>query len=130
MALVWGRLSVAVVRNETGSMIQEIAILEDITERKRTEQELADTYKSLLDASRVAGMAEVATGVLHNIGNVLNSVNVSVNILGENLQNSRVGNVAKISALCHEHLNDLGAFLAADPRARACCLISTPWPTI
>jgi PAS domain S-box-containing protein len=117
-ALVWGRLSVAVVRNETGRIIQEIAILEDITQRKHTEQELADTYKSLLDASRAAGMAEVATGVLHNVGNVLNSVNVSVNILAENLQNSRLGNIAKLSALFHEHAADLGTFLTTDPRGQ------------
>jgi PAS domain S-box-containing protein len=116
--LVWGRLSVAVVRNDTGHIIQEIAILEDITHRKQTEQELADTYKSLLDASRVAGMAEVATGVLHNIGNVLNSVNVSVNLLAENLQNSRLGNIARLSALLHGHAGDLAAFLTADPQGQ------------
>jgi PAS domain S-box-containing protein len=116
--LVWGRLSVAVVRNDAGHIIQEIAILEDITQRKHTEQELTDTYKSLLDASRVAGMAEVATGVLHNVGNVLNSVNVSVNILAENLQNSRLGNIAKLSVLLHEHAGELGTFLATDPRGQ------------
>jgi len=116
--LVWGRLSVAVVRNDSGHIIQEIAILEDITQRKKTEQELADTYKSLLDASRVAGMAEVATGVLHNIGNVLNSVNVSVNLLAENLQNTRLGNIARLSALLHEHAEDLGTFLTADPQGQ------------
>ncbi|HTX66748.1 MAG TPA: PAS domain S-box protein [Opitutaceae bacterium] len=116
--LVWGRLSVAVVRNDSGHIIQEIAILEDITQRKQTEQELADTYKSLLDASRVAGMAEVATGVLHNIGNVLNSVNVSVNLLAENLQNTRLGNIARLSALLHEHVEDLGTFLTTDPQGQ------------
>ena len=116
--LVWGRLSVAVVRDETGHIIQEITILEDITARKRTEQELAETYKTLMDASRVAGMAEVATGVLHNVGNVLNSVNVSVNLLTESLHHSRIGSVAKLSALLHEHAGDLGAFLTADPRGQ------------
>ena len=116
--LVWGRLSVAVVRDESGHIIQEITILEDITARKRTEQELVETYKTLLDASRVAGMAEVATGVLHNVGNVLNSVNVSVNVLAESLHHSRVSSVAKLSVLLHEHAGDLGAFLTADPRGQ------------
>jgi PAS domain S-box-containing protein len=116
--LVWGRLSVAVVRDETGHVIQEITILEDITARKQTERELADTYKTLMDASRVAGMAEVATGVLHNVGNVLNSVNVSVNILAESLHHSRVSSVAKLGVLLQEHAGDLGAFLTADPRGQ------------
>ncbi len=116
--LVWGRLSVAVVRDEAGRAIQEITILEDITARKRTEQELAETYKTLMDASRVAGMAEVATGVLHNVGNVLNSVNVSVNVLAESLHHSRVNSVAKLSVLLHEHAGELGGFLTADPRGQ------------
>ncbi len=116
--IVWGRLSVAVVRDEAGGIIQEITILEDITARKRTEEKLAETYKSLMDASRVAGMAEVATGVLHNVGNVLNSINVSANILAESLQSSRVSSVAKLSALLHEHAGDLGEFLTRDPRGQ------------
>jgi signal transduction histidine kinase len=109
---------VAVVRDEAGRVIQEITILEDITARKRTEQELAETYKTLMDASRVAGMADVATGVLHNVGNVLNSVNVSVNVLAESLHHSRVGSVTKLSALLHEHAGELGNFLTADPRGQ------------
>jgi methyl-accepting chemotaxis protein len=42
----------------------------------------------LVEASRHAGMAEVATGVLHNVGNVLTSVNVGIETLGE-----RVGTI-------------------------------------
>jgi len=116
--LVWGRLSVAVVRNEARHVIQEIAILEDITSTKRTEQELNDTYKHLMDAARLAGTVEMANGVLHNVGNVLNSVNVSVNILTESVQNSRIGGVSKLSALLHEHAGDLAAFLTADPKGQ------------
>ena len=41
--------------------------------------------RQLIDTSRRAGMAEVATGVLHNVGNVLNSVNVSATLVGERL---------------------------------------------
>ena len=116
--LVWGRLSVAVVRNEAGHVIQEIAILEDISSSKRTERELADTYKHLMDAARVAGMVELANGALHNVGNVLNSVNVSVNVLADGLQNSRVASVVKLSALMREHAADLGVFLATDPKGQ------------
>ena len=48
-----------------------LAVILDITERKKSEAELEKLHKQLLDASRQAGMAEVATGVLHNVGNVL-----------------------------------------------------------
>ncbi len=116
--LVWGRLSVAVVRNEAGHVIQEIAILEDITDSKRSALELSDTYKHLMQAARLAGTVEVANGVLHNVGNVLNSVNVSVNILTDSVQNSRISGVGKLSALLHEHAGDLAAFLTGDPKGQ------------
>lgn len=37
-----------------------------------------------------AGMAEVAINILHNVGNILNSVNVSTNVLGENIHKSKL----------------------------------------
>jgi len=90
----------------------------DITERKRAEAELAKVHQELVEASRLAGMAEVATGVLHNVGNVLNSVNVSATIIADRLQRSEAGNIAKLAALFAQHQADLAAFLTADPRGR------------
>ncbi len=60
-----------------GQPLGALAVIEDITERRQAEEELERVHKQLLIASRQAGMAEVATNVLHNVGNVLNSVNVS-----------------------------------------------------
>lgn len=116
--LIWGSLSVAVIRDDQGRIIQDIGILEDITARKRAEEELATTYKNLLDASRVAGMAEVATGVLHNVGNVLNSLNVSSNLIAQRVRESRADSLARLAALLDEHAGDLGDFLTADAKGR------------
>jgi signal transduction histidine kinase len=74
--------------------------------------------KQLLDASRQAGMAEVATGVLHNVGNVLNSVNVSATLLAEKLQQSRASGLAKVVELLREHSAGLADFIANDRRGR------------
>jgi hypothetical protein len=49
--------------------------------------------------SAFAGMAEVATGVLHNVGNVLNSVNVSAGLVVEKINRSKVPQVTKAAAL-------------------------------
>jgi signal transduction histidine kinase len=57
--------------------------------------QLQDANRKVVDASRQAGMAEVATGVLHNVGNVLNSVNVSVSLLGERIRGSQIPRVRK-----------------------------------
>lgn len=116
--VVWGSFSVAVVRDEQGRIVQDIGILEDITARKQAEEELAKTYKNLVEASRLAGMAEVATGVLHNVGNVLNSLNVSSNLVTETVQRSNVDGLVKLAALVNEHAGDLGEFLTRDPKGR------------
>lgn len=48
-----------------------------LAEKETAMANLKDAQNQLPDSSRAAGMAEIASGVLHNIGNVLNSVNVA-----------------------------------------------------
>jgi two-component system NtrC family sensor kinase len=92
----------------------------DHLERRVVERtgELERTHRQLVDASRQAGMAEVATNVLHNVGNVLNSLNVSANMIAEQVERSKAGGLAKLSALLQENRHDLAAYLATDPRGR------------
>jgi PAS domain S-box-containing protein len=116
--LVWGLLSVAVIRDNDGRIIQEIGILEDISLRKQAEEELAATHKRLLTTSREAGMAEVATGVLHNVGNVLNSVNVSATLVADSVRHSKSVNIAKLAALFEQHRSDIAEFLTKDSRGK------------
>lgn len=88
---------------------------------KRVEErtrELQETHKQLIDISRKAGMAEIATNILHNVGNVLNSLNVSVNFLSQRIKKSKVGNLSKIAGLLDEHKHDLGDFLTEDLKGR------------
>lgn len=80
--------------------------------------ELECAHKKLLETSRLAGMAEIATSVLHNVGNVLNSINVSSNIITGRLNKSKGYNIEKVSALIDEHSADLGDFLTKDPKGR------------
>jgi C4-dicarboxylate-specific signal transduction histidine kinase len=63
-------------------------------------------------------MAEVATGVLHNVGNVLNSVNVSATIICERIRKSEVSALSQVSELLRQHQNNIGDFLAYDPKGR------------
>jgi PAS domain S-box-containing protein len=94
------------------------AIVRDISERKRAEAERKEMDVRLLQASRQAGMVEVATSVLHNVGNVLNSVNVSATVLAEGLRGSKVEGLARASALMKTHAADLGSFVTADPAGK------------
>jgi len=75
----------------------------EIRERTRMEAEVEKGHKQLLKASRLAGMAEVATTVLHNVGNVLNSANVLGSSIMEHLQRSKVPSVSRLATLLGEH---------------------------
>ena len=80
--------------------------------------ELEDKNRQLVEMSRLAGKAEVATDVLHNVGNILNSVNVSATLISQNLSDSQLPNVRKIAEMISEHIEDLGTFLTEDSRGR------------
>jgi len=87
-------------------------------QRKRSEAELDEMHKQLVDTSRQAGMAEVATSVLHNVGNVLNSVNVSSTLVSNQVRKSKAANLSKVVALLNEHAADIGDFLTNDPKGK------------
>ena len=86
-----------------------VVVARDVTERKQAEAQLEQ-------ASRQAGMAEVASSVLHNVGNVLNSVNTSANVIRDRARKSPAGDFAKVAELLEQHRQDLAAFLAGDHR--------------
>jgi PAS domain S-box-containing protein len=87
-------------------------------ERIWAESDSQRLHRQLMDMSREAGMAEVATSVLHNVGNVLNSVNISSSLVTSKIRASKVANLAKAVALLQEHANDLGTFVTQDPKGK------------
>ncbi|MCK4660241.1 MAG: hypothetical protein KAV82_12030 [Phycisphaerae bacterium] len=127
--------------DETSRRQQEVEAInrklhQEIAERKQAQKELAKhrdhleklvkertvklekTHKELLEVSRHAGMAEIATGVLHNVGNVLNSVNVSATVVVDKLRDSRAPFVSKVADLMREHADDLGTFITTDKKGK------------
>jgi signal transduction histidine kinase len=77
-----------------------------IAEKLRSEEELKLVHHELVHASRLAGRAEIASGVLHNVGNAMQSVNVSANLLVERVRHSRVSGLQRlVELLRHENLN-------------------------
>ena len=106
------------VKGKSGENYGRTWSFRDITDRKRTQAELEMLHKQLLDASREAGMAEIATNVLHNVGNVLNSINISTGLLVESVKKSKASSLARVVGLLQEHANDLGLFITADSRGK------------
>jgi len=95
-----------------------IGTITDVTQLVQTQLALERTHDALVSASRQAGMAEVATSVLHNVGNALNSVNVSANLLETYLRQPRIARLGRIAAILVEQADELPAFMESE-RGRA-----------
>jgi len=113
------------VRNPAGEVIGVWGTNKDITHQKLTEQaleerthELESAQGALVSAAREAGMAEIATNVLHNVGNVLNSMVVSTDLIGTRLRESKIKRFVDAMRLMDEHRADLSEFLSTDERGK------------
>ncbi len=106
------------LRDENGNPQRMIGTLQDVTQRRAAQAELERTHRELVDASRRAGQAEVATSVLHNVGNVLNSVIVSSTLAHERVSAMRLRQFGRAVALLEENEPRLGSFLSDDPKGR------------
>jgi C4-dicarboxylate-specific signal transduction histidine kinase len=121
-------------QDELGQMAQAFRLMADEVQRReealrqanegleqrvdeRT-QELKDLHRQLVQVARQAGRAEVATSVLHNVGNVLNSVHTSAMLAKERLSGLQVEDVSQVATLLEERRNDLTTFLTQDERGR------------
>lgn len=90
----------------------------EVEERIKAEKDLMDLQSKLVETARRAGMTEVAIGVLHNVGNVLNSVTISATCLLESFKNSKLPQLDRLVELLNEHKDDLADFLTTDERGR------------
>ncbi len=95
-----------------------VCIVRDITTRKQTETKLADAQNQLVDAAHKSGMAEMATGVLHNIGNILNSVNLAGEEIARITNNSKITSLTKANQLLQQHSDNMSEFLLNDARGQ------------
>lgn len=98
------------LKEENKSLIEENSELSSLKEK------LSETQKKLAEFSDLAGKADIATSILHNVGNVLNSVNVTTTLIKERVEKSKIANISKIAKLLRENENDLSNFLTQDPR--------------
>lgn len=86
---------------------------------KRAKAESEELGKQLVDAAHRAGKAEIATDVLHNIGNVLNSVNVSAGLVLERLESKHPQRIVRTADLIAEQLDNAETFFSAEGRGAA-----------
>ncbi|KFE65430.1 sensor histidine kinase [Hyalangium minutum] len=106
------------ITGEEGQVVGATIFSRNVTSRKDADTRLGEMHRTLVDVSRQAGMAEIATGVLHNVGNTLNSVNIATTVLADLLRKSRVTGLAKAAQMLKEHSSDLGTFFSTDPQGQ------------
>jgi len=107
-----------VVADAAGQGSRLVGIDLDVTERVAAVEREQRLQGELRTASRQAGMAEVATSVLHNVGNVLNSVNVSASLVTDTLRRSKAAGLGRVVGLLQEHGHDIARFIGEDERGR------------
>ncbi len=112
--LRWFRDQAVFVADANQNQHALYGVMMDITDAKAGEARLAELNLQLLESSRQTVMVEMATGVLHNVGNVLNSVNVSANLVLEKLRLSKATKLSKAAALIIEHSDNLAQYLNQD----------------
>lgn len=114
----WTEVSKLPLHDEAGRIIGTFGVSRDVTAELAMRAEWEKTRRELVETSRKAGMAEVATGVLHNVGNVLTSLNVSANIIAASLREAKTDSLLRFAALLQEHTDDIGDFVTHDPKGQ------------
>jgi len=113
-------LELAIEIKERSRVENELHNLNETLEDKVNERtaELKDLNEKIGDVARSAGMAEVASGVLHNVGNVLNSVNVSASVIREQIRKSKSENLSRVVKMLDDNSDDVAAFIGADSKGK------------
>lgn len=92
---------------------------DELRARVRAALRMAHTQQLLRERAHDAGMALLANGILHNLGNVLNGINVAAASLRERLLQSKVGGVRKLAELLATDPDELARFLSTDQHGQA-----------
>ena len=98
----------------------ELQELNETLEDKVNERtsELKELNEKIGDIARNAGMAEVASGVLHNVGNVLNSVNVSASVIREQIRKTKAGNLSRVVDMLEKNKNNISEYISSDDKGK------------
>lgn len=107
------------VKKKTAYLMRAIEELQsEMDVRKQAEAEVETTHLKLSAVFRKAESAQITAGALRSVENMLKSVNVSTNLISDQMKQSKIANIVHIGTLIREHKADLGNFMTHDPRGQ------------
>ncbi|HEX2947816.1 MAG TPA: substrate-binding domain-containing protein [Clostridia bacterium] len=80
-------------------------------------EKLDSSYRQLMEQAHRRGMADT-TGILHNIANILNSVNVTTQSIESLMAGSAVNDLLMANSLLEQNIGDLEKFVLTNPKGK------------
>ncbi len=111
----WFEISSRFIRDDKDVPVAIIGVSRDISERKETEAKLHVARAELIENAHRAGMADVAAGTLHNVGNLLNSIKTSAHSAENVIINSSLSDLKKANEMLKDKLGNIEDFIKNDP---------------
>lgn len=117
------RQRVRTIREQNRQLEQQVAERTEELKKKNkdlehTLEELESTKDELVEKAHKAGMADIATGVLHNVGNVLTSVNTSASLIEETARQSKLEGLIQANLLLRENIENIDDFIINNPKGK------------
>jgi signal transduction histidine kinase/DNA-binding LacI/PurR family transcriptional regulator len=81
-------------------------------------EKLESSYQKLAEQAHREGMADISSEILHNTGNILNSVNASVHLMKDVIDNSAINDLIKANRMLEENLDDIEDFINHNPKGK------------
>lgn len=118
------RIRVRSIREQNRQLENQVAKrTEELKERnkdlKNALQELESTKDELVEKAHKAGMADIATGVLHNVGNILTSLNTSASLIEDSVKKSKIDGLVQANVLLREHIDKIEDFILHNPKGKS-----------
>jgi hypothetical protein len=110
--------SVSFLKNRKQDIVGYVFIMSDISELAEAEYRLQKQQENMIEIAHQAGMAEIATNTMHNIGNILNSVNISSEHFISTLEKMKISEFKKANDLIQVNRDKLQDFFTIDEKGK------------